>query len=301
METPTAETNTVGTAARQDEFGIVSTGSLSLSTRGPVVGDGESATPLEPAIEVAPEISMEPQEAPEHHTEDQLSKAKARHAWLRAIGDCLRVGYSCKQAVAAFPQFSHATLSRLLQIGERELGVMSSHLSRVEWLIAQPVDVLAPGISTGRKPAHTLTSEEALAIRGLVLARSTQNDHTTANHFALAIEEFTRHAACTPGTRAFILERLDDAARRRRVPQWPKSWRKAIYPTRQEVAKFRGPKSMQPVEQTDRRAQVWVDEDGTEHPMLPHTIWEMDDASDNEPRGSIDPDTGEAVLTRQTL
>jgi len=257
-------------------------------------------SPLTPLVEMAPAL---PQVAarPDHHTEDQLAKAKLRHAWLRAIHECLAAGYSCKAAVAAYPQFSTATLSRLLMIAGEELGALSTPTERVGWILARPIDILTPGVSTGRKPAHHLTEQEALALRGLILARSTANDHTTANHFSLAVEQFPAHAACTPGTRAFIFSRLDDAARKRRLPVWPKAWRKQAYPTRQEGAKFRGVKSMQPLEQCDRRAMIWTDEAGQDHPLLAHTIWEMDDASDNEPRQSIDPDTGEAVLTRQTL
>lgn len=262
--------------------------------------EGQDAPALTPTVEMAPAVAQVA-ERPEHHTEDQLAKAKLRHAWLRAIHECLAAGYSCKAAVAAYPQFSTATLSRLLMIAGEELGALSTPTERVGWILARSIDILAPGVSTGRKPAHQLTEQEALALRGLILARSTQNDHTTANHFSLAVEQFPAHAACTPSTRAFILSRLDDAARKRRVPIWPKAWRKSAYPTRQEAAKFRGVKSMQPLEQCDRRGMFIVEVDNQKVSMMPHSIWEMDDASDNEPRQSIDPDTGEAVLTRQTL
>lgn len=234
-------------------------------------------------------------------THSQISKAKARHDWIRAIRGFLAQGFSMNQAVAEYPQFSLATLSRLLSVAENKLGPRSTALERTDWLLAQPLDILVPAISTGRRPVAPLTEQEALALRGLVLVRSTQNDHTSANHFALAVEQFVQHDACTPETKAFILDRLDEAARNQTRPQWPDSWRRAAYPTREEAAKFRGQKSQQRIDFSSRRGMFTVDVGNNQVPMMPHSIWEMDDASDNEPRVSTDPDTGESILTRQTL
>lgn len=262
---------------------------------------------LPPAVEaglpsMAPSLAAEAAGGfPSSLTDNQLAKAKSRHNWIRAIREYLALGYSMNQAVAAYPEFSLATLSRLLTPAEAVLGPRSTALDRTDWLLAQPLEALVPAVSTGRRPVAPLSEQEALVLRGLVLARSTQNDHTAANHFALAVEEFIRHDVCSPETKAFILDRLDEAARTGTRPQWPDSWRRAAYPTRQEAAKFRGVKSQQRVDFTSRRGMFMVDEEGNQLPMLPHSIWEMDDASDNEPRSSIDPDTGESILTRQTL
>lgn len=240
-------------------------------------------------------------EAREHVTDSQLGKARMRRAWLQAIRECLAAGFSCKQAVAEYPQHSGPTLTRLRQIAEAQLPGGSSHLEQVDWLLAQPLDVLTPGVSTGRKPAHVLTDNEALALRGLILARSTQNDHSPANHFALAIEEFVQLEQCTPATRCEILARLDEAARFGKRAVWPKSWRRQAYPNRNEVAKFRGRKHAAAETIRQRRGMFWVDVGGEERPCLPHTIWELDDASSNEPFASVDADTGEKILSRQVL
>ena len=282
-----------------------------INVESPVMEDNqdvvEAVTPLPSAVEASkpntPSATQLADEAADgiHLTDHQLAKARQRHAWLRGCREYFALGYSMNQAAGQFPDFSLATLSRLLSLAEVALGPSSTPMDRADWLLRQPLQTLVPNVSPGRKPAHPLTEEEALALRGLTLVRSTQNDHTTANHFTMAVEEFLGHAACTPETRAFIRERLDAAARDSRMVTWPDSWRRAAYPTRQETAKFRGVKSSQRVEHTDRRAMNWRDEDGNLLPVLPHTIWEMDDASDNEPRVSIDPESGEATITRQAL
>lgn len=266
----------------------------------------EAGSILSPAVEAGVPHCADVKPADEaaggiHLTDHQLAKAKARHTWLRGVREYFALGYSMNQAVSQFPQFSLATLSRLLSLAEAALGPQSTAIDRADWLLAQPLQFLVPGVTSGRRPIAPLMEQEALALRGLVLARSTQNDHTTANHFSLAVEEFIRHPACTSETRSFILQRLDEAAQSGQRPAWPDAWRKAAYPTRQEAAKFRGRKSEQPLDHVDRRAMIWTDEDGADHPVVAHTIWEMDDASDNEPRVSIDPDTGLATVTRQTL
>lgn len=165
--------------------------------------------------------------------------------------------------------------------------------ARVEALL----QALAPRPGSGRKCKFELSENESLVLRACVLARSTQD----ATHFALAVEDFTRHPACLATTRELIRAELDRAARLQRLPNWPISIRRAGMPTVQEAAWFRGRKHAQQFEQADRRGDYWIDEQQQRHPLLAHTIWEMDDASDNEPRRSIDPDTGETILTRQAL
>lgn len=149
----------------------------------------------------------------------------------------------------------------------------------------------------GRDPKCALTEHEALILRGIILARST----VSAIHFSLSVEEFRHHASCLPLTRIYIEHELDRAAQRRRLPAWPPSWRKAAMPTKQEIAKFHGPKHLIEIETVDRRGMFFVDLDGRQINIGPHTIWEMDDASDNAPRVTVDPETGRTSLTRKTL
>lgn len=149
----------------------------------------------------------------------------------------------------------------------------------------------------GRLGVHPLTQEEALALRGHVLAKSSKG----YLRFGLAVEQFATHPACRPETRAFIAAELDAAAALGREARWPSGWRRAAYPTRQEAGLFRGRKAALSTQQTTRRAMEWVDESGTRHPVGPHTLWEMDDMSINEPAASVDPETGERLISRQVL
>jgi hypothetical protein len=165
--------------------------------------------------------------------------------------------------------------------------------ARVETLL----HALAPRAGAGAPMKFRLTENEALVLRACVLARGTQD----APNFALAVEDFANHPACSAPIRELILAELERAARAQRLPHWPLSIRRAGMPTIQEAAWFRGPKHAQQFEQVDRRGDYWIDENEQRHPLLAHTIWEMDDASDNEPRRSTDPDTGQTILTRQAL
>jgi len=149
----------------------------------------------------------------------------------------------------------------------------------------------------GRAPACALTETEAMVLRGLILRTST----VKAIHFSLAVEDFANDPACQPLTRAYILAQLDHAAQIRRLPKWPPHWRKAAYPTAQEIAKFHGKKHEIRVGGVDLRGMFIVAADGSQIPIGPHTIWEMDDWSENMPRVTTCPDTGKAILTRQTL
>ena len=232
---------------------------------------------------------------------------------LRAPGDCqLREAHHRLQALCCFAALlthGHGSTNAMRSVGlspakrsriESDLRAAGLPLPGAEVpaeLLPKYIAALTPGRSKGRPAKYPLTEQEALALRGLALAKSTQD----ALHFSIAVEEFANHPACRPETRALIVEELDRAARLRRQPQWPVAIRRAGYPSVQEAAAFRGRKHAQAVEQVDRRGLFWIDEDNHRRPLLPHTIWEMDDASDNEPRRSIDPDTGENILTRQAL
>jgi hypothetical protein len=183
----------------------------------------------------------------------------------------------------------------------RECGYTESAATlaryRDAWLAKGEAGLLPAWRERGRVAQCALTDHEALLLRGLILARSTSR----AIHFSYAVEEFRHHPGCTVATRVYIENTLDDAAQRRRAPSWPKGWRKAAMPTAQEVAKFHGPKHYQSVECVDHRGMFITDESGARIDLRPHSIWEMDDASDNAPRASVDPETGEEILSRQAL
>ena len=159
------------------------------------------------------------------------------------------------------------------------------------------IQALAPGLPTGQPPHYALPSGAALALRGCVLARSTEN----ASHFALAVEDFATLPICPPEVRAKIQHELELASRLRRLPRWPSSLRRAGLPTITEAAWFRGPKHVTNVEMVDRRLMQVILTDGTVVQMGPHSIREYDDASQNAPSQCQNPDTGELMLTRQAL
>ncbi len=248
--------------------------------------NAESTSPSIPASHSALRIP---------HSALQVQTAHRRLQSLCAFGQLLKDGRGAAVAMRLVG-LSGATRSRL----EKDLRAAGLPLPTGEVpaeLLPQYLDALTPGLPTGCPPKFPLTEQEALVLRGLALAKSTQD----ALHFAMAVEEFANHPACRPETRALILDELDRAARLRRCPSWPVAIRRCGTPTMQEAAHFRGRKHAQELEQTDRRGCYWIDETGRRHPLLPHTIWEMDDASDNEPRRSLDPDTGDTILTRQAL
>lgn len=232
--------------------------------------------------------------APDHLSEWQLACVRDLRRKLRLALAAVRQG--ANQGTAALAAgLSGASLSRTVSLARAMADTLEG---RLVWLVDQSTDaLLAPGISPGRPAKHALSEQEALCLRGLILARSTQ----AAMHFQLAVEEFANDPGCSASTRAFILAELDRAARNRRRPVWPITWRRQAYPTTEESAMFRGRKHTQEVEMVTRRGDFWTDEMGNKHRMEPHSIWEMDDWSDNEPRVSIDPDTGERILTRQIL
>lgn len=180
------------------------------------------------------------------------------------------------------------------------LGVSPATLSRYRALYetalangADPVEALAPrNRASGRPRAFKLTRREACELRALRLERGS---------FALAIEEFAQSPVCEPGTQALILERLDEAARRRKPPVWPRSLRRAGEVTGQEEALYRGKKHAQEQEFTTRRAPIWRDPEGVDRPMVPDLVWESDDYSTNAPYYIEDPERGGVRLCRQML
>jgi hypothetical protein len=257
-------------------------------SNGVVIHDGEPSEQCESKTPSLPSVAA-------RETEPQLQEAHRRLRSLQAFAACLQQGRS---ATAAMKQVDLVPAKRSrLEKKLRSAGLALPGAEIPAELVPQYIAALRPGISTGPRPKYPLTENESLVLRGLVLARSTQD----ALHFAIAVEEFANHPACLPATRELILAELDRAARLRRQPVWPVAIRRCGYPTSQEAAAFRGRKHSQEVEQTDRRGCYWIDETNARRPLLPHTIWEMDDASDNEPRQSLDPDTGAPILTRQAL
>lgn len=186
---------------------------------------------------------------------------------------------------------------RAMKTGGFKVSLASMNRFAKAYLAGGESALLPKWQECGRAPACALTETEALVLRGLILRTSTPK----AIHFSLAVEDFANDPACLPTTRAYILATLDHAAAIRRLPKWPPHWRKASYPTAQEIAKFHGTKHTISVSGIDLRGMFIIAQDGTRLPIKPHTIWEMDDWSENMPRITTDPDTGKAILTRQTL
>ncbi len=157
---------------------------------------------------------------------------------------------------------------------------------------ANGVEGLIRGKSTGRPERFILTEEETNALRLCVVRKKS---------FALGVEIFISDRACQAHTRVALQAVLDDAARRRRRPQWPLSLRRAGYVTEEQERLFRGRKAFQKVEHLDRRGMMWEDEAGQMHPLMGNSLWESDDMSSNEPFSWLDPLAREVRIGRQTL
>jgi hypothetical protein len=244
---------------------------------------GAGTTPLNTPHETPPASAF---------TAYQLAAALHRLRVLRIVAVAMREGVSQNAAAEQAREDASSVCRWRQRITACGLGIADLE-SGDERLI----QALAPQLPPGPAPKFALGAEEANALRALVLARSAED----AMHFSLAVEEFARHPACSTLTRTLILAELDRAAAKRRAPNWPPSIRRAGYPTRQEAAAFRGRKHAQAFENVDRRGMFWTDDTGERRCIHAHSVWELDDASDNEPRRTMDPDTGGIVLTRQAL
>jgi hypothetical protein len=127
----------------------------------------------------------------------------------------------------------------------------------------------------GRRPKWELNEAERNELRGKVLIHDSQ---------AYAIEVFAREGKdCRIETRQHILDELDRAAREKCKPRWPISLRRAANVTTENKTKFRGKKAFDGVSFSPRKGLFYVDEQGREIPLLPHTAWWMDDYSTNAP------------------
>lgn len=149
----------------------------------------------------------------------------------------------------------------------------------------------------GRPASWSLTEDEANALRGLVLTRSTEG----RKRFALAVEELRDHPACTQETRERINAELAAAHREGRRANWPLSLRRLGNPTDAEAAHFRGRKHLTNKAPAIKRGGFWVDENGREQELRPYDIWESDDQSVNEPFRWRDPVSGLWMAGRQAL
>lgn len=149
----------------------------------------------------------------------------------------------------------------------------------------------------GRPAAWHLTDEEAEALRGLVLMRSTDN----REHFSVAMEEMIHHPACLPETADKIRAEILAARAEGRRANWPLSIRRLGKPQANEAAMFRGSKHMANCAPSIRRGGFWVDADGRERVLAPYDIYESDDISINEPFRWIDDLSGLWMAGRQTL
>lgn len=149
----------------------------------------------------------------------------------------------------------------------------------------------------GRPEACKLSTEEADALRALVIARSTGG----RIRFSLAVEDFIRHPSCSEITREFLKSRLIRARETGTRPQWPRSLRRVARVTAAEQAAFRGAKHLTKEAPTIARGGFWVDVKGRERELHPYDIFESDDVSVNEPFRWVDPESGLWMAGRQTL
>lgn len=148
-----------------------------------------------------------------------------------------------------------------------------------------------------RRRTHQLTPEEIDAVRAIALARSTAG----RLHFAAAMEELPAHPACTPETADWVRSRIRHYRARGKKVEWPQSVRRACRITPDVSARFRGDKAARMAAPHITRGGFWRDEKGRERALEPHSIYESDDVSLNEPFRWRDPDTGRMQAGRQCL
>lgn len=150
--------------------------------------------------------------------------------------------------------------------------------------------------STGPRDEHQLTAAEAAVAKlGMLQKRSRR----------LAAEMLMGDAACTQGTFERLAAVLDAAADQGQEPSWPVWWKRACSLTQEEVLAFKGPKALMTIEPARPRGRFYIEvtAEGREiqHPLFPGALWKSDDQSENTPSVSLDPQTGEAQVNRQTL
>lgn len=143
---------------------------------------------------------------------------------------------------------------------------------------------------------HTLTPDEHAALKlGMIAKRSRR----------LAAEFLMGHESCTQDTFAILSTILDTAADKLTDPVWPAWFKRACILTEEERLGFRGAKALMRVEPARPRGRFFIEvlEDGSErqHPLFPGALWESDDESENTPSVTVDPETGETRVNRQTL
>lgn len=188
----------------------------------------------------------------------------------------------------------------------RASGVPKSTFHR--WLHAEASAGLA-GLKdrkpTGRPKSLELTKEETLGLRGHSLLAGSMDGGVARwmEESAKALEErdFPELTAARPDTLAVLTKTLAEARAAHRRPSWPSAVRTAARTSTAEDAHLRGGKGMLSVTPSARRAMIWQDEAGVMHQVMPGSIWESDDMSDNEPFRYFDAELGRETVGRQSL
>lgn len=145
---------------------------------------------------------------------------------------------------------------------------------------------------TGRPPKLSLNRDEVHAVKFHRLRKESID---------LALDEALRKGELRQSTADAILEIRDRFAAARRPVKWPSSLERALFLSPEDYTQFRGPKATGNVLPVGHRNMTWIDEDGTERPLLPGQLWESDDMSTNQPFRYTCPDTGEETAGRQGL
>lgn len=164
---------------------------------------------------------------------------------------------------------------------------------------------LHDGKPTGRPKVLALTPEETLGLRGHALLAGSMDggvrrwmEDSARPATARQWPELNPASASTLAALEFIAAKALKANRR---PSWPAAVRDACRTTAAEDARLRGGKGLLSVTPSARRAMVWQDEAGETHQVLPGTIWESDDMSDNEPYRYFDAELNRETVGRQSL
>lgn len=170
------------------------------------------------------------------------------------------------------------------------LGMSAATLSR-KLSAMQAGESLAPKYQTGPRDAHELTEGEKAVVKlGMHQKRSRR----------LAAQMLMDSTACTDETFERLAVVFDRAAETRGDENWPTWFARACILTEEERNSFLGTKHLASVEPARPRGLFYTDAEGRNHPLLPNSVWEFDDESENTPWLEVD-ENGKPRLNRQTL
>ncbi len=153
-------------------------------------------------------------------------------------------------------------------------------------------EALARKKPSGRPPVLKLTAAEQAKARW---HRITKDSLPVAVYFFLQDPDVS--ASAKAAIRAIEERALADETR----VTYPPSIRAAFHVTAEDKAAFRGGKKPQNVEMVTARGMFYLAADGSETPILPGQLWEMDDYSCNQPFAYPDIESGEIRTGRQVL